>query len=105
MNEHVNEHVGHTYQQIIPGVELGLEGIYHFSKGVCIYPADHHFLLSEIISDDGLTAQRLKAKDGRRHKFVLLSETVAIYPYKYQHPVQLKKGKIFLAFSHLGTKK
>lgn len=105
MKEHVNEHVGHTYQQIFPGVELGLEGMYHFKKEACIYPADHHFLLSEIISDDGLMAQRLKAKVGRRHKFVLLSEIVAVYPYQYQHPVQLKKGQKFLAFSHLGTKK
>lgn len=105
MTAHVNEHVGHIYQQIIPEVELGLEGMYRFSKGVCIYPADHNFLLSEIISDDGLMAQRLKAKVGRRHKFVLLSEIVVVYPYKYQHPVQLKKGQKFLAFSRLGTKK
>lgn len=99
------ERVGRTYQQLLPVVELDVEGIYHFDMGVCIYPVDHHFLLSEIISEDGLTAQRLKEKDGRRHFFVLLSETVAIYPYAYQHPVQLKKGKKFLAFSHLGTEK
>ena len=99
------ERVGNTYQQIFPTVELGLEVMYPFGKGVCIYPVDHHFLLSEIISDDGLMAQRLKEKDGGRHKFVLLSEKVAVYPYQYQHPVQLQKGQKFLAFSHLGTKK
>ncbi len=99
------ERVGYTYQLLIPGVEIGVEGRYHFKQGVCIYPANYHFLLSEIISEGGLMAQRLKEKVRKRHKFVLLSETAAVYPYKYQHSVRLRKGQKFLAFSHLGTKK
>lgn len=93
----------HAYQYLIPAVEAGLEGCYRFKKGACIYPVNHSFLLSEIISEDGLIAQRLEERKGRRHKFVLLSDVV-VYPYVFQHPVKLLKGQKFLAYSSKGRK-
>ena len=93
----------HAYQYLIPAVEVGLEGRYRFEKGACIYPVNHSFLLSEIISEDGLIAQRLKERKGRRHKFVLLSDVV-VYPYKYQHPVNLSEGQYFYGYSSMGRK-
>ncbi len=98
------ERVGrHAYQLLIPQVEIGVERIYHFRQGVCIYPVAHHLLLSEITSEDGLIAQRLKERKGRIHKFVLLSDVV-VYPYKYQHPVNLSEGQYFYGYSSIGRK-